>query len=437
MPHSEKQYMLRGFSAEIDLRPLLFVEPLPPAMVCSGCGLVPKRIAFLPCGHLLCGPCRGCLEDVCPLDGDSCREQHVVWRDLSVETLMSRQVACWNAANGCNFIADIPAMTSHFHGDCHFHAIGCSRCSAHVLSTELVQHLNSRCRSLGLPECANAGAGDRSHTTLSDNIENIALEVKATLMQISTVSALTEAKLKQISATNESIETSVRGATIRGDAFEAGVRELAGKQERAFDVVINMLEEALSAVRRIDDATRESVGRASRLGETLDTFAATQKTTMRDQCGSRSNKPQEADQIRAGLRTKHEETLRHRRTSPEQVPAEGVSRNAQSVVAMTCSNLNNASRSTDPVIFIMLDVLFRFIGNTILHAASLALMMVTGMFTFMFGWMSVGPSLPFFLPTSYVPVFHLIGMGCAFPWLPAVARVSWRGCLGIARVLRE
>lgn len=435
MPPVGKQYTLRGFSADLDLRPLRFAEPLPPAMVCSGCGLVPKRIAFLPCGHLLCEPCHGRLEGVCPLDGDSCREQDVVWRDLSVDKLMSRQVACWNSPNGCDFVSDIPAMMRHFRDDCSCHAIDCPQCSVPVLCTALVQHLNSGCRSLVLPERASAGGGDRSQTTLSENIENIALEVKATLAQISNVSTLTEAKLRQISVTNESVETSTREALRRSDAFELGVRELAGKQERAFDVVINMLEETLSALRRIDGVTHENAERVSRLGETLDTFTATQNTTTRERTDS--SKPRQSGKSTTGLPTKQEEALRRRRTSPEQVPREGASGNTHLVAATTSSISNSASHPTDPVIFVVLDVLFRFIGNTVLHVVKLAVMWFTGFVVYSFWWIFNAHSTPFSLVFSYTPVYHFVGLGCAFPWLPVLAGVGWRTCLGVIRMLSE
>ncbi|KAH9378647.1 hypothetical protein HPB48_013292 [Haemaphysalis longicornis] len=76
MASGNHEYTLAGFSEEVDRRPLVFVEPLPSAKVCSACGIVPKVLDLLPCGHFFCKQCYDQCEHsgqiTCPLDGDTC-----------------------------------------------------------------------------------------------------------------------------------------------------------------------------------------------------------------------------------------------------------------------------------------------------------------------------------------------------------------------------
>ncbi|KAL1448629.1 hypothetical protein MTO96_044024 [Rhipicephalus appendiculatus] len=89
-------YTLCGFGAELDWRPLRFVEPVPAHRVCSACGVLPCVTAFLSCRHVLCRSCyERCLLNggrVCPIEGDPFLEDDVEWRELPSQNLLSRKV---------------------------------------------------------------------------------------------------------------------------------------------------------------------------------------------------------------------------------------------------------------------------------------------------------------------------------------------------------
>lgn len=157
MSTSSYEYKLLGFSRELDWRPLKFVSPMPPARICSACGLVPDTTGSLPCGHLLCKLCyQGCLVDgvrMCPLDRDVCPEDGVLWRTFPAENLARRQVKCWNEANGCNVTAAASDITRHFQEDCEHHMINCPKCSGTVRPRDLCAHLGS-CNGFTEPSAA-------------------------------------------------------------------------------------------------------------------------------------------------------------------------------------------------------------------------------------------------------------------------------------------
>ncbi|XP_077557569.1 uncharacterized protein LOC144172816 isoform X4 [Haemaphysalis longicornis] len=89
------EYTLVGFSEEVDRRPLLFLEPLPAAKVCSACGLVPNVKASLPCDHIFCKPCYEQCERsgriTCPLDGDQCSDEEVIWMNHPARSILAKQ----------------------------------------------------------------------------------------------------------------------------------------------------------------------------------------------------------------------------------------------------------------------------------------------------------------------------------------------------------
>ncbi|XP_077530831.1 uncharacterized protein LOC144142881 isoform X1 [Haemaphysalis longicornis] len=147
MPSGYQHSILRGFSEELDLKPLHFVVPPPPARVCSACGHVSKRTGALLCGHFLCGLCYqqsdlGVVR-TCPFDGEACPEETVQWRDFPAEQLLKKQVNCWNKANGCS--ATIPAsdLSKHFHRECEHHLTSCPKCLTKVLCKSLCSHIRS------------------------------------------------------------------------------------------------------------------------------------------------------------------------------------------------------------------------------------------------------------------------------------------------------
>ncbi|KAK8762514.1 hypothetical protein V5799_026218, partial [Amblyomma americanum] len=94
MAQGTGRYTLIGFGEDLDLRPLFFVEDIQEARICSVCGVVPKKNAFLPCRHVLCEACyEQCVQisDHCVLDGEACPTPELHWREFSLESLMKRR----------------------------------------------------------------------------------------------------------------------------------------------------------------------------------------------------------------------------------------------------------------------------------------------------------------------------------------------------------
>ncbi|KAH9380284.1 hypothetical protein HPB48_000611 [Haemaphysalis longicornis] len=113
MSANSYEYKLLGFSPELDWRPLRFVSPLPPAMICSVCRLVHRTTCYLLCGHLLCIRCyQRCRVDdalVCPLDSNVCPEDDVLWRNFPLESLARAQLS-----------VSLLHYPSHRHSTCAF-----------------------------------------------------------------------------------------------------------------------------------------------------------------------------------------------------------------------------------------------------------------------------------------------------------------------------
>ncbi|XP_077531151.1 uncharacterized protein LOC144143240 [Haemaphysalis longicornis] len=147
MPSSYQHSILRGFSEELDLKPLHFVVPPPPARVCSACGHVSKCTGALLCGHFLCGLCYQQYDlgvvRTCPFDGEACPEETVQWRDFPAEQLLKKQVNCWNKANGCSATISASDLSRHFHRECEHHLKSCPKCSTKVLCKSLCSHIRS------------------------------------------------------------------------------------------------------------------------------------------------------------------------------------------------------------------------------------------------------------------------------------------------------
>ncbi|XP_077492715.1 TNF receptor-associated factor 3-like [Amblyomma americanum] len=156
MPPGSSQYTLVGFSPELDWRPLSFVKPIPPTRLCSACGLVRKRTAWLPCMHVLCDSCyeQSGQEGlhVCPLDGNECPdEDDVDWKDIPAEQLLKREVRCWNEERGCSSVVAASELFRHFQRECRHHSVSCPKCSAGVLCSDVCSHLRSACETKGTP----------------------------------------------------------------------------------------------------------------------------------------------------------------------------------------------------------------------------------------------------------------------------------------------
>ncbi|XP_077493500.1 uncharacterized protein LOC144104396 isoform X2 [Amblyomma americanum] len=147
MPPSSSQCTLVGFAPELDWKPLTFLKPIPANVVCSACGLVRKRNAYLPCMHALCECCYGqCTKDgslECPLDCNAYEEDDVILMDFSADDLLKREVNCWNEGRGCNYMTAASGISQHFLLECEHHSVRCTRCSATVLCRDVCTHLRS------------------------------------------------------------------------------------------------------------------------------------------------------------------------------------------------------------------------------------------------------------------------------------------------------
>lgn len=170
-----------GYGCSLDWRPTSFTSPFPSTRLCSVCGLVPPATATLPCRHVLCqlcfdsfdGDCHG--RKRCPLDKELFQEEDVVWSTHSKNSVLSRQVRCWNAGNGCDAEDSASAMLNHFTNTCRFHAVNCSTCGGSVLHRDFANHFESGC----VPTSC------RNERPLSENFANAFVEVKDALRKIS------------------------------------------------------------------------------------------------------------------------------------------------------------------------------------------------------------------------------------------------------------
>ncbi|KAH7973385.1 hypothetical protein HPB49_000539 [Dermacentor silvarum] len=93
---SGSEYTLTGFSYFLERRRVTFVNPLPNIRVCGVCGIVPARTLLLPCGQVLCEPCRAQIKgrELCPFHDEDCLEADVVVLDFKLSELDKHVVLC-------------------------------------------------------------------------------------------------------------------------------------------------------------------------------------------------------------------------------------------------------------------------------------------------------------------------------------------------------
>lgn len=140
-------HIVVGFSEVLDRRPLRFLKPIPKRRICSCCGLVPREIAYVPCGHQFCKSCyqqAGLGGDLtCALDSEVSTEEDIEWSELPMDNLMRREVACWNKPHGCDVPTTVSDISRHFHEECGFHFARCPKCSVTVLCNDMLSHLRT------------------------------------------------------------------------------------------------------------------------------------------------------------------------------------------------------------------------------------------------------------------------------------------------------
>lgn len=140
--HPTKHYLV-GISAELDFRPLAFLDPLPSTWTCSLCGVTPKSTVVLPC-HVFCAPCYGKIVQLsgtkCPLDLSTFQKDSVVHNAVPVDQVLERTVRCWNADHGCYFVGPLGTLSEHVQKECQFCTVQCTKCTEEVLRSSMLDH---------------------------------------------------------------------------------------------------------------------------------------------------------------------------------------------------------------------------------------------------------------------------------------------------------
>lgn len=141
---------LFGFLRGVDWRPTQLRDPLARSLVCSLCGVVPRRTASLPCSHVLCESClegsmEGAVDGRCLLDERHFLPAQIVWNAIRPEDVITAKVRCWNAASGCDYAGPVRGLLDHFEKDCAFHVAMCPRCHVMQTRTQLPAHYRAGC----------------------------------------------------------------------------------------------------------------------------------------------------------------------------------------------------------------------------------------------------------------------------------------------------
>ncbi|KAH9380200.1 hypothetical protein HPB48_003318 [Haemaphysalis longicornis] len=266
MPSGYQYYILRGFSEELDLRPLHFVDPLPPARICSACGHVSKRTGALLCGHFLCGLCyQQCGPDggrTCPFDGEACPEETVQWRDFPAEQLLKKQVNCWNKANGCSVTTAASELPRHFYRECEHHSTFCPKCSTKVLCKSLCSHIRS-CAGSQRPSSAETAFGPSGDQQCTG--PTLAVLSTATLQMQQQLDEL-KAGLKRISLEELSRDVNNLGETLKQDLqkFASDSRDNFSRHAADIDVVKDKVAETgKEVVKKIEVVLRHTMKQLS------------------------------------------------------------------------------------------------------------------------------------------------------------------------------
>ncbi|XP_050032925.1 uncharacterized protein [Dermacentor andersoni] len=193
MPARSQRYALVGFSDVLDWKPLDFVRPLPPCIVCAVCSVVRAVITPLPCGHSLCDCCsEQCAVDggrQCPLDGDRYADDDVVRARFGADYVLEREVYCWNRQSGCEAILAVSEVYTHFRSECRHHSTFCPRCSETVLRNTVCTHIRLNCST---PVITSTSLRSQELTSTDEMItratkqvlENPVAEIKAALHAI-------------------------------------------------------------------------------------------------------------------------------------------------------------------------------------------------------------------------------------------------------------
>ncbi|KAG0438468.1 hypothetical protein HPB47_017002 [Ixodes persulcatus] len=176
-------YRVADFSDILDWRPMLFQESIVAHRACALCGIVYKKAVRLPCLHTMCTKCLAqCVErgSACPVDQQPFCEDDVEQLETSLDYILKRKVACWNAPKGCSFIDSAASLLDHYK-ECKFSVVPCCLCRSSVLQCDVLEHFKNGC-SIHEAKC---GPSNSLATEELKNVSTACLEMKRAMEKIS------------------------------------------------------------------------------------------------------------------------------------------------------------------------------------------------------------------------------------------------------------
>uniref|UniRef100_V5IF25 Putative activation of mapk involved in innate immune response n=1 Tax=Ixodes ricinus TaxID=34613 RepID=V5IF25_IXORI len=233
-------FRVAGFSEVLDWRPMLFQEPIIAQRACVLCGVVYRKAVRLPCLHTLCIKCHAlCVEKggECPVDQQSFCEDDVERLEASLNYILKRKVACWNARSGCSFVGPAASLLDHYK-ECDFNVVPCCLCHSSVLQSNILEHLKSDCS-------IRQATGEPTSTPATQDFEDVSracLEMKTAIGKISEDLLSLQTSLNQCSE-----DVRVEGARCKAQ-LEADTSRLTEQLKNHSTVCIARVTEAMQVV---------------------------------------------------------------------------------------------------------------------------------------------------------------------------------------------
>ncbi|KAH9365693.1 hypothetical protein HPB48_000495 [Haemaphysalis longicornis] len=250
-----------GFDCALDWRPTVFVDGISSNRVCSACGLVPSRIAMLPCRHVLCQLCYDrCMANTagkCCLDGEDILSDDVIWSTFSEHSILGRKIRCWNASIGCNVLGTAFEVLNHFNKECEHHVVLCPHCKHSISHKDIINHIQlGSCSQTAMT--AQLTENDTSGVALVlDALSN--LDTKVSCLQ-----ATFQEDLRQIA---DSVERSFEGVVQHPPVLELihGLNDKLRENRQLSCLAIAEVAEAQAVVQRNISAMAVPLEQAKRL----------------------------------------------------------------------------------------------------------------------------------------------------------------------------